>query len=45
MASVRTPIPGVFQAGQWTFSPSGFPTAILSGKLAADQVRKALKRT
>jgi phytoene dehydrogenase-like protein len=45
MASVRTPIPGVFQAGQWTFSPSGFPTAILSGKLAADQVRKALKRS
>ncbi len=45
VASVRTPIPGVFQAGQWTFSPSGFPTAILSGKLAADQVRKALKRS
>jgi len=45
MASVRTPIPGVLQAGQWTFSPSGFPTAILSGKLAADQVRKALKRS
>lgn len=44
-ASVRTPIPDVFQAGQWTFSPSGLPTAILSGKLAADQVRKALKRS
>ena len=40
--SVRTPIPHVFQAGQWTFSPSGFPTAILTGKLAADQATKAL---
>ncbi|MCU0520364.1 MAG: FAD-dependent oxidoreductase [Anaerolineae bacterium] len=43
-SSVRTPIPDVFQAGQWTFSPSGFPTAILTGKLAADQVSKALKK-
>ena len=42
--SVRTPIPSIFQAGQWTFSPSGFPTAILTGKLAADQVSKALKK-
>ncbi len=45
VASVRTPIPGVFQAGQWTFSPSGLPTAILSGKLAADQAHKVLKRS
>jgi phytoene dehydrogenase-like protein len=44
VASVRTPIPHVYQAGQWTFSPSGFPTAILSGKLASDQALKALKR-
>ncbi len=43
-SSVKTPIPGVFQAGQWTYSPSGFPTAILTGKLAADQVSKALKK-
>ena len=43
-SSVRTPIPGVFQAGQWTFSPSGFPTAVLTGKLAADQISKALKK-
>ena len=43
-SSVRTPIPNIFQAGQWTFSPSGFPTAILTGKLAADQVGKALKK-
>jgi phytoene dehydrogenase-like protein len=42
--SVRTPLPDVFQAGQWTFSPSGFPISILTGKLAADQVIKAIKQ-
>ncbi len=42
-SSVRTPIPNVYKAGQWTFSPSGFPTAILSGKLAADQARKQIR--
>jgi phytoene dehydrogenase-like protein len=42
--SVRTPIPGIHQAGQWTFSPTGLPTAIITGKLAADQTMKALKK-
>jgi phytoene dehydrogenase-like protein len=41
-SSVLTPIPDTFQAGQWTFSPSGLPIAILTGKLAADQVLKEL---
>ncbi len=36
--SVLTPIPGVYQAGQWTYSPSGLPISILTGKLAADRV-------
>jgi len=40
--SVRTPIPDVFQAGQWTFSPSGLPISIITGKLAADAVRRSL---
>ncbi len=40
--SVRTPIPDMFQAGQWTFSPSGLPISIITGKLAADAVRKSL---
>ena len=31
-----------YQAGQWTYSPSGLPIAILTGKLAADQVTKEL---
>ena len=43
-ASVKTPIPGVLQAGQWTFSPSGLPVSILTGKLAADRAIKELRR-
>ena len=41
-SSVKTSIPDVFQAGQWTFSPSGLPVSIITGKLAADAVRKSL---
>jgi len=39
--SVRTPLPDVFQAGQWTYSPSGLPISIITGKLAADAAGKA----
>jgi phytoene dehydrogenase-like protein len=42
--SIKTPIPHVVQAGQWTYSPSGFPISILTGKMAADYVAKKLKR-
>lgn len=38
--SVQTPINDIYQCGQWTFSPSGVPTCILTGKLAADKVSK-----
>ena len=38
--SVYTPIPSVFQAGQWAYSPAGVPMSILTGKLAADKVLK-----
>ena len=41
--AVKTPVPDVFQAGQWTYSPSGLPISILTGKLAADSVIKKLK--
>ena len=41
-SSVRTPIPDTFQAGQWTYSPSGLPISVLTGKLAADRVLKDL---
>jgi phytoene dehydrogenase-like protein len=39
--SVKTILPSVFQAGQWTYSPSGFPMSIVTGKLAADRVLKS----
>lgn len=42
--SVNTPIPDVLQAGQWSFSPSGLPISILTGKLAADKAAKGVKK-
>ncbi len=42
-SSVLTPIPDACQAGQWTFSPSGLPISIMTGKLAADRILKELK--
>jgi phytoene dehydrogenase-like protein len=42
--SVLTPLPDVYQAGQWTFSPSGLPISILTAKLAADKVKRQLKK-
>ena len=41
--SVLTPIPSVYQAGQWVYSPGGVPMSILTGKLAADKVLKKKK--
>ncbi len=34
--SVKTPIPSIFQAGQWVYNPAGVPMSIMTGKLAAD---------
>lgn len=42
--SCHTPIPNILQAGQWTFSPSGLPISILTGKIAADKATKTLKK-
>ncbi len=42
--AIKTPLPSVFQAGQWTYSPSGFPISIITGKLAADQAIKELSQ-
>jgi hypothetical protein len=39
--SVFTPLPSVYQAGQWAYSPAGVPMSILTGKLAADRVIKS----
>lgn len=38
--SVLTPLPNIFQAGQWAYSPAGVPMSILTGKLAADRIIK-----
>lgn len=42
--SVLTPIPKIYQAGQWAYSPAGVPMSILTGKLAADKVLKKNKK-
>jgi len=42
--SVKTPIPNVYQAGQWAYSPAGLPTAILTGWHAAQNVLKNTKK-
>ena len=41
--SVLTPIPSIYQAGQWAYSPTGVPMSILTGKLAADRILKKSK--
>lgn len=38
--AVITPLPSVYQAGQWTYSPAGVPMSILTGKLAANRILK-----
>jgi phytoene dehydrogenase-like protein len=43
--AVNTPLPDVYQAGQWTYSPSGLPVSLITGKLAADKVGKRLKKS
>jgi phytoene dehydrogenase-like protein len=42
--SVLTPIPSIYQAGQWAYSPAGVPMSILTGKLAADKIIKKMKK-
>jgi phytoene dehydrogenase-like protein len=42
--SVLTPIPSIYQAGQWAYSPSGVPMSVLTGRLAADRVIKKTKK-
>lgn len=41
--SVRTPIPGVWQAGQWAYSPAGVPIAMLTGWYAYKDILKKNK--
>lgn len=39
--AVLTPIPNLLMAGHWSFSPGGWPVAVLTAKLAADRILKA----
>jgi phytoene dehydrogenase-like protein len=43
--AVNTPLTDVYQAGQWTYSPSGLPISLITGKLAADKIRKRIRPT
>lgn len=38
--AVTTPFRNIFQAGQWSYSPSGVPMSIITGKIAADKAAK-----
>jgi phytoene dehydrogenase-like protein len=42
--SVLTPIPSIYQAGQWAYSPAGVPMSILTGKLAAEKALKKIRK-
>jgi len=37
--SVKTPLPGVYAAGKWVYSPAGGPTGIMTGRIAAKQCK------
>lgn len=41
--SVMTPIPNVYQAGQWAYSPAGVPIAMLTGWYAVQDMMKKFK--
>jgi phytoene dehydrogenase-like protein len=45
MNAIKTPIPGIFQAGQWTYSPAGLPISLITGKLASDRAIKEISRS
>ena len=38
--SAQTPIPNVFQAGQWAYAPAGVPIAMLTGWHASQEIMK-----
>lgn len=42
--SVLTPMPDIYQAGQWSYSPAGLPIGIMTGKLAVNRIEKQLKK-
>jgi phytoene dehydrogenase-like protein len=38
--SIYTPFPYIYQSSQWSFSPSGFPTSIVTAKIASNKIDK-----
>ncbi|HEY9088303.1 MAG TPA: NAD(P)/FAD-dependent oxidoreductase [Anaerolineaceae bacterium] len=42
-SSVLTPIPRLLTAGHWSYSPGGSPVAVLTGKLAAENVLNSIQ--
>jgi phytoene dehydrogenase-like protein len=40
--AIKTTLPDIYQAGQWTYSPAGLPIALITGKMAADKVFKGI---
>jgi phytoene dehydrogenase-like protein len=42
--SVLTPLPYVYQVGQWAYSPAGVPIAMLTGWYAAQKIMKQSKK-
>ena len=42
--AIETDLPDVLQCGMWTFSPGGLPVSIITGKLAADEAARRLRK-
>jgi len=42
--SVLTPLPNIYQAGQWSYSPAGVPIAMLTGWYATQKIFKKTKQ-
>jgi phytoene dehydrogenase-like protein len=42
--AVNTAVDGVYKCGQWTFSPTGAPVSIMTGKLASQALIRSLKK-
>ncbi|MCF7933836.1 MAG: NAD(P)/FAD-dependent oxidoreductase [Spirochaetia bacterium] len=40
--AILTPMPDLYRAGQWTVSPAGLPTCIMTARMAADLVHTEL---
>jgi len=40
--AILTTLPDIYKAGQWTVSPAGLPTCIMTAKMACDKVLKDL---